>query len=107
VTQREIRWQALGRGCRGTVGWLTFISGVVIGALIIVTAVVIAWRQRVIQLRDRAADRDREDARQQEREAHEGRVARREIWRAEYEAIWKPCLRQRGERHVPAEAADL
>jgi hypothetical protein len=67
--------------------WQTFVAGVVIGALTIVTAVVIAWRQRVIQLRDRAEERRREGARQREHEAQEAKIARREMWRAEYEAI--------------------
>lgn len=71
----------------GIAGWLAFISGALIGALAIVAAIVIAWRQRVIQLRDRAADRAKEAARQQERDARDARVARRERWRAEYDAI--------------------
>ena len=76
-------------GAGSTAGWLAFASGVILGALAIVVAVVIAWRQRVIQLRDRAADRDLESARQQDREAHEERVAQREMWRAEYDAVRK------------------
>jgi hypothetical protein len=74
-------------GVGSTIGWLAFASGVILGALAIVVAVVIAWRQRVIQLRDRAADRDLETARQLEHEAHKERVAHREMWRAEYHEI--------------------
>jgi hypothetical protein len=58
-------------------------------ALAIITAIMIAWRQRVIQLRDRAAERAQEDARREERDAREAKIARREIWRAEYDAIQK------------------
>lgn len=82
-------------GAGSTAGWLTFASGVILGALAIVVAVVIAWRQRVIQLRDRAADRDLESARQQDHEAHEEGVAQREMWRAEYDAVRD--LLERGE----------
>lgn len=73
----------------GIPGWLEFISGALIGALTIVSAIVIAWWQRVIELRDRAADRAEEAARQQELDAREAKVARREMWRAEYDAIQK------------------
>jgi uncharacterized membrane protein len=76
-------------GAGSTAGWLAFASGVLLGALAIVAAVVIAWRQRVIQLRDRAADRDLESARQREHQADKERIAQREVWRAEYDAIRK------------------
>jgi hypothetical protein len=67
--------------------WLTSVASVVLGILGIVAAVVVAWRQRVIQLRDRAAERGQEEVRRLEREAHAERIARREMWRAEYEQI--------------------
>lgn len=72
-----------------TAGWVAFASGVILGALAIVVAVVIAWRQRVIQVRDRAADREVENSRDREHAAYEQRVAQREMWRAEYDAIRK------------------
>lgn len=76
-------------GAGSSPGWPAFASVVILGALAIVVAVVIAWRQRVIQLRDRAADRDRENARQREREEYEERLAQREMRRAEYDEILK------------------
>ena len=73
----------------GIGGWPAFVSGIAIGALAIITAIVIAWRQRVIQLRDRAAERAQEDARRQERDAREAKITRREVWQSEYDAIQK------------------
>jgi hypothetical protein len=71
------------------VEWLTFAAGVAIGVLTIATPVVIAWRQRVIQIRDLAAERQRERACELERQEHEAKIARREKWQPEYQAIRK------------------
>jgi len=71
----------------GAVEWLTFAAGVAIGALTIATSVAIAWRQRMIQLRDIAAERQLRRADELERQEHEGRIARREKWEPEYQAI--------------------
>lgn len=79
----------------GSIAWLTLVTGIAIGALTIVAALGIAWRQRVIQLHDRAADREREDLRRRETLEHEARLARRDKWRGEYEAIGK--ILDRGE----------
>jgi hypothetical protein len=95
LTRPHTNFHLAASGAGSTTGWLAFSSGVVLGALAIVVAVVIAWRQRVIQLRDRAADRALENARQREHEAYEERVAQREMWGAEYDAIRK--LLERGE----------
>jgi hypothetical protein len=89
LTRPDTNFHLAAPGAGSTAGWLAFASGVILGALAIVVAVVIAWRQRVIQLRDRAADRALENARQQEHEAYEERVAQREMWQAEYDAIRK------------------
>lgn len=89
LTRSESSSHLAAAGAGSIPGWVAFASGVILGALAIVVAVVIAWRQRVIQLRDRAADRDLENARQREHQAYEERVAQREMWRAEYEAIRK------------------
>ena len=70
----------------GVEDWPTIVPGAV-GVLGIVVAVMVAWRQRVIQLRDRAAEREQQEARRAERQAHEARIARREMWRAEYQQI--------------------
>ena len=69
------------------VEWLTFAEGAVIGALTIAVSVVIAWRQRVIQVRDHGIDRQRQRARELERQEHGAKIARREKWQPEYEAI--------------------
>jgi hypothetical protein len=71
------------------VEWLTFAEGVVLGALSIAAAIMIAWRQRVFQLRDRDSERQRERALELERREREARIARREKWQPEYEAIRK------------------
>jgi hypothetical protein len=71
------------------VQWLTFAEGVTIGALTIATSVVIAWKQRVIQVRDLAAERQRERAGELERQEREAKVARREELQPEYQAIRK------------------
>lgn len=68
-------------------GLPNFVSGIVTGALTMVLMVMIARWQRVFELRDRAADRAVEEALRQERGAHEAKVARREVWRADYNAI--------------------
>ena len=69
----------------GVTDWLNLGVGITIGVLTAGIAIVIAWRQRVIQVRDRRADRDQQrrllDAARQVRE----RVERRDRWRAEYE----------------------
>lgn len=89
--------------------WPTFVSGVVIGALSIAAAVGIAWWQRVIQVRDRNADRESEGAREREQAT---RGERREVWRADYLDI--RALLERGEeiayrvrRDGPCTAADF
>jgi hypothetical protein len=69
------------------VEWLTFAEGVVLGAFTITASVVIAWRQRVIQVRDRVAERQQERARELKRQEHEAKIVRREKWQPEYEAI--------------------
>lgn len=71
--------------------WLTFVEGAAAGALTLVTSIIIAWRQRVFQLRDRAADRERDIERQQELEERESKILRRERWQPEYEDI-RHCL---------------
>jgi hypothetical protein len=68
-------------------GWPTFVSGIAIGALTIAAAIAIAWWQRVIQLRDRAAERAGQEALHEERTARQVKVARREVWQADYHAI--------------------
>jgi hypothetical protein len=82
-------------GGSGAIAWLTFAEGIVIGALTIIAALAIAWRQRVIQVRDRAADREREDIRRREADERGTKLERREKWRGEYEAIGK--ILDRGE----------
>jgi hypothetical protein len=72
--------------------WPTFVSGVVVGALSIATAVGIAWWQRVVQVHDRIADRESEATREREQAA---RVKRREVWGADYLDI--RALLERGE----------
>ena len=67
--------------------WLTFAAGVIIGALTIAAPIVTAWRQRVIQLRDLAAERQLARTGEQERREHEAKVARRAQWQPEYQAI--------------------
>ncbi len=89
LTRPDTSFHLAATGAGSTGGWVTFASGVILGALAIAVAVVIAWRQRVIQVRDRAADREAENTRQRDHEAHEERVAQREMWRAEYDAIRK------------------
>ncbi len=69
--------------------WLTFAAGVAIGALTIATSVVIAWRQRVIQVRDLAAQRQEERAAELQRQEHAAKIERREKWQPEYQAIRK------------------
>jgi len=66
---------------------LTFIAGLVIGVLTILATIVVAWRQRVIQLHDRDADRAIERRAELEREEHQAKIARREQWQPEYDAI--------------------
>lgn len=67
--------------------WLTFAAGVVIGAFGIIVSVLIAWRQRVIQLHDRAADREQEHLHELELQEHQAKISRREQWQPEYDAI--------------------
>jgi hypothetical protein len=71
------------------VAWLTFTAGIVIGALTIAATILVAWQQRVIQLHDRARDRESRQVRMLERREHQERVAKREQWRPDYEAIRK------------------
>jgi hypothetical protein len=73
------------------VPWLTFTVGAVAGAFGIVVPVLVAWRQRVIQIRDRSAERELERERQLEREEHQAKIARREKWQPEYQEI-RQCL---------------
>jgi hypothetical protein len=68
-------------------GWPTFISGLIIGALTILTPVAVAWRQRIVQLRDHDAECAQEETRRREQDAREARLARREQWQAEHDAI--------------------
>jgi hypothetical protein len=75
-----------GRSAAGIDGWPTFVSGVVVGALTIISAVVIAWRQRVSQVRDQEVDRAREELREHEHEIYEEKLSKREAWRTDYEA---------------------
>jgi hypothetical protein len=76
----------------------------------------IAWRQRIFQLRDRSADRaaleQQQQAEREERHRQEDRVARRDVWRQEYDEIRE--LLKRGEaiayqirNHGPLTAAEL
>jgi hypothetical protein len=71
------------------VGWLTFTVGVITGASGIVVPVLIAWRQRVIQIRDRTADHKEGRIRELEREEREAKIRRRGQWQPEYDAIRK------------------
>jgi hypothetical protein len=73
----------------GPSGLLTFVTGLIIGVLTIAVAVAIALWQRIIQLHDRAAEREQENARRREQAAHEARISRRQAWQAEYEDIRK------------------
>jgi hypothetical protein len=70
---------------------LTFITGVVIGLLGIAVAIVVAARQRAADRR-RAADahaaqRERDEVLNRQREELDSKVARRESWRIQYEKI--------------------
>jgi len=71
------------------VDWLTFTIGVISGAFGIVVPVLVAWRQRVIQIRDRAVDREQGRVRELERQEREAKIGRREQWQPEYDAIRK------------------
>jgi hypothetical protein len=73
------------------VEWLAFTVGAITGAFGIVVPVLVAWRQRVIQIRDRTAERELERERQLEREEHQAKIARREKWQPEYQEI-RQCL---------------
>src|SRR5215472_7041370 len=73
----------------GVVNWLTFTVGVITGAFGVVVPLLIAWRQRVIQIRDRAADREQYRIRELERQQREAKVGRREQRQPEYDAIRK------------------
>lgn len=50
-------------------------------------AIVIAWWQRVIQLRDRAEDRAEQQRRQDDERDPQRRLDHRDVWRAEYDEI--------------------
>jgi hypothetical protein len=65
---------------------LTFF-GIVIGVLTVAAPIVIAWRQRVVQLHDRDAERETHRLAELEREEHRAKIARREHWQPEYDAI--------------------
>jgi hypothetical protein len=78
------------------VAWLTFTVGAITGAFGIVVPVLVAWRQHVIQIRDRTTERKLERERQLEREEHREKIARREKWQPEYQEI-RQCL-DRGEK---------
>lgn len=69
--------------------WLTFAVGAITGALGIAVPVLVAWRQRVVQIRDRAADREQDRRRELENEEREAKIGRREQWQPEYDAIRK------------------
>jgi hypothetical protein len=71
------------------VDWLTFAVGAITGALGIAVPVLIAWRQRVAQIRDRAADREQDRRRELENQEREAKIGRREQWQPEYDAIRK------------------
>jgi hypothetical protein len=71
------------------VGWLTFTVGVITGASGTVAPVLVAWRQRVIQIRDRTADHEEVRVRELERQEREAKIRRREQWQPEYDAIRK------------------
>jgi hypothetical protein len=92
--------------------WLVFIAGIVIGALTIVVPILIAWRQRIFETRTRAARRHAKEQRHRTEQQQEARLARREVWRAEYEEIRE--LFKLGEdiayhvrNHGPYQAAEL
>ena len=70
-------------------GWLTFTVGAITGASGIVVPVLVAWRQRVIQIRDRTADHEEGRVRELEREEREAKIRRRGQWQPEYDAIRK------------------
>jgi hypothetical protein len=74
-----------------SVHWLTFAEGTGVGATAILTSIAIAWRQRIFQLRDRAADRGRYMEHLRELEEHESRITRRERWEPECDEI-RQCL---------------
>ncbi|MEU0081970.1 hypothetical protein ABZY58_29050 [Micromonospora tulbaghiae] len=67
--------------------WLGFGGGIAIGVLAVAVAVAVAWWQRLIQLRDRAADRAEQQRRQDDERDRERRLDHRDVWRAEYEEI--------------------
>ncbi|WP_141719381.1 hypothetical protein [Micromonospora peucetia] len=67
--------------------WLGFGSGIAIGMLAIAVAIAIAWWQRLIHLRDRAADRAEQRRRQDDERDRQRRLDHRDVWRAEYEEI--------------------
>lgn len=69
--------------------WLTFTVGVITGASGIVVPVLVVWRQRVIQIRDRTADHEQGRVRELEREEREAKIRRRGQWQPEYDAIRK------------------
>jgi hypothetical protein len=71
------------------VDWLTFTGGVISGAFGIVVPVLVAWRQRVIQIHDRATDREQGRTRELERQERDAKIGRREQWQPEYDAIRK------------------
>jgi hypothetical protein len=69
--------------------WLSLATGVLVGMCAMALAILIAWRQRVIQVRDRSADQAARQAEQEQLEGAErdrqARLSRRDVWRAEYE----------------------
>lgn len=64
--------------------WLVLVSGILIGVLTIGVAVAIAWWQRLIQLRDRSADRAEQRQRELSERERQQRLADRDAWEAEY-----------------------
>jgi hypothetical protein len=67
--------------------WLMFAEGAVVGGLTIIATIVIAWRQRVIQLRDRTGERELE----RQRVEHQNKIEGRAKWQPEYDEI-RQCL---------------
>jgi hypothetical protein len=67
--------------------WLTFSGGVLVGGLSIAATIGIAWRQRIIEIRDRTADRTAKEQRDREERDRQARILNRELWADEHRDI--------------------
>jgi hypothetical protein len=90
-------WNAdLARSAGITAGeWLDVGTGIAIGVLLMLGAILIAWWQRVIQVRDRAVERAAQAELRREEQERQNHLDRRDEWRAEYDetrGLLKRCV---------------